>query len=108
MEKDDGAGMDAAEKLLEGFLLRGLFVLVPVHVSQAPEKGGITELLCHLKVGFAVFSLGRAVVFFHSLARDFRKQCLQVGKLFFKSLSGSNFGHVRVMVCMVPDNVAVR
>ena len=44
VQQDDCAGMDASEQFLEGFFLRRLFVLIPVYVGEAPEKGIITEL----------------------------------------------------------------
>ena len=60
--------MDAAQKFFKGLFFRGLFVFIPVHIGQAPEKGLISHILCHLQVVFAVFSLRRTVVSLHFLA----------------------------------------
>ena len=80
MEQHDGAGMDAAEKLLISFLVGWLIVLVPVHIGQAPEEGLIAERLGHFQVGFAVFALGRAVVFLHRLAGGLLVNLFQTGQ----------------------------
>ena len=58
VQKHDGTRMDAPEKLFECFLLCGLFVLIPVHIGETPEEGLIAESFCHLKIRFAVLSLG--------------------------------------------------
>ncbi len=71
MEQHNGTGMDTTAKLLKGLLMAGLGILVPVHIGQAPEKGGIPHVLGHLQVGSAVFPLGRPVVHGQFSARDF-------------------------------------
>ena len=77
VQKHDGTRMDAPEKLFECFLLCGLFVLIPVHIGETPEEGLIAESFCHLKIRFAVLSLGRPVVFPHVLSCDLCVACFE-------------------------------
>ena len=77
VQKHDGTGMDAAEKLFECFFLCRLLILIPVHIGETPEEGLIAEILCHLKIHFAVFSLGRPVVFPHGLPCDLCVECFE-------------------------------
>ena len=48
VEEDDGAGVGPLGNDLKGFLMTGLILLIPVHMGQAPEYGGVAQLLCHL------------------------------------------------------------
>ena len=48
VQQNDSAGMDAAQQLLEGFFVAGLFVFIPVYISQAPEEGVIAQFFGHL------------------------------------------------------------
>ena len=77
MQKHDGTRMDAAEKFFERFLLCGLLILIPVHIGETPEEGLIAESFCHLKIRFAVFSLGRPVVSPHGLSCDLCVACFE-------------------------------
>ena len=99
--------MDAAQQLLEGFLLGGLLILNPVHIGQAPEEGLVAHLVGHFQIALAVFTLGRPVVFLHGLACGLLVQCFQVVQLLGEGVLGGDFGHVRVVVGVVGDGVAL-
>ena len=97
--------MDTPEKLFECFLLCGLFVLIPVHIGKTPEEGLIAEIFCHLKVGLAVLSLGRPVVFFHGFPGKLSIECFKTCELFCEAFRITDPRHIRMVVCMVCDDM---
>ena len=60
-----------ARAVFEGFLLCRLFILIPVHIGKAPEKGVIAKFLCHREIFGAVFALRRAIEPRHLRSGDF-------------------------------------
>ena len=75
MKQDDGTGMNASGQLFESLLVGRLLILVPVYIGEPPEKRLLSEVLCHLQVLCAVFSLRRPVKFHHFLAGGFLIKC---------------------------------
>ena len=45
----------------------GCFILIPVHISQAPEEGFIAQIFCDLRLFSLYFPLGRPVELHHRL-----------------------------------------
>ena len=70
MQKDNGTGMNAREKLLKGFFPGRLLILNPVYICKAPEKGGISQLFGHGQVCGTVDSLRWTVKFCHLFTGD--------------------------------------
>ena len=97
--------MNAAKELLKGLLVTGLLILVPVYICQTPEKGVVSEISGHTKVGFAVFSLGRPIEPLHALSGNLLIEILQRTELLGEGFLCGDFGHVRVMEGMVPHRV---
>ena len=62
VEQHHSARVDAGQELVEGLLMGGLVILLPVHVGQAPEEGAIAQIFGHLQILFAVNALGRPVI----------------------------------------------
>ena len=83
--------MDAAQKFFKGLFFRGLFVFIPVHIGQAPEKGLISHILCHLQIAFTVFSLRGAVVPLHFLSSGLFIEGFQIGQLLLEGFFAGNF-----------------
>ena len=105
MEQHDGAGMDARQQLVVCLLGGWLIVGQPVYIGEAPEKGGITQFLCHGKVLCTVFPLGRSVETAHFGSGDAAVEAFHIGELLFEAFHRGNLGHIRVMVGMVSDDV---
>ena len=105
MEQDDGAGMNPAQKFVKGFFRGGLVILIPVHICQTPEKGLISELLCHLQIFFVVFSLRGTVEFRHFLSGHIAIGVFYIYKFFFEGIHGCNLGHIRVVPGVVSHSV---
>ena len=84
VEQDDGAGVDASEQFIEGFLMGGLFILIPVDIGKAPEEGVISHVFGHLEVFGAVFTLRRPVISGHGLSGDILVELFYVSQLLFK------------------------
>ena len=84
-----------------------LFLLLPVHISKAPENRPIPKLLCQLQIVVAVFALGRAVKLRHFFAGSLLVQVFQLRQLLLK-LFFSHLAHIRMMVAVVPDDMPLR
>ena len=84
-----------------------LFLLLPVHIGKAPENRPIPKLLCQLQIVVAVFALGRAVELRHFFASCLLVQVFQLCQLLLKCFF-SHLTHIRMMVAVVPDNMALR
>ena len=76
MKENDGSGMDSCQELVEGLLFGGLVILVPVYIGEAPEESFVAEILCHLKIGLAVYALRGPVIARHLLAGNFPVEIL--------------------------------
>ncbi len=48
MKKNNGTGMDPFQKFVKSLFFCGLIILIPIHISKAPEKGLIAEIFRHL------------------------------------------------------------
>ncbi len=99
--------MDTSHKLFKRLLMAGLGILVPIHISQAPEKSRISHVLCHLQVCSTVFPLRRTII--HSQFRPCNLTELIRHIIHFLLKRGliGNFGHVIMMICMVSHRVSV-
>ena len=106
MKQNDGAGMNASGQLFESLLVGWLLILVPVYIGETPEKRMVSEVLCHLQVLCAVFSLRRAVKFHHFLAGGLLIKCGDAVQFFGEGFLRGDFGHIRVRPGVVSDDMA--
>ena len=75
-DADEREDASLEQDLDAGCLIVGwLLILVPVYIGKTPEKRLVSEVLCHLQVLCAVFSLRRPVKFHHFLAGGFLIKC---------------------------------
>ena len=107
MEQHHRPRVHPGDELFKGLLWGGLFVLVPVHIGQAPEHGAVAQLLGHAQVGFAELPLGRAVELWHLLAGDLPVKGLVLLQLLAEALRIGDGGHIRVGIGVVAHGVAL-
>ena len=107
MQQDDGARVDAPQQLIEGLLLCGLGVLLPVHVGEAPEEGVVAELPGHLQVLYAVDPSGRPVESGHLFSRDLPVRILHAFQFPAKAFQCGDPGHIGVRGRVVAHGVSL-
>ena len=98
--------MNASGQLFESLLVGWLLILVPVYIGETPEKRMVSEVLCHLQVLCAVFSLRRAVKFHHFLAGGLLIKSGDSVQFFGEGFLRGDFGHIRVRPGVVSDDMA--
>ena len=108
MKENDGSGMDPCQELVEGLLFGGLVILVPVYIGETPEKRLVSEVLCHLQVLCAVFSLRRSVIVRHLLPGHLGKKRGVVVHLFLERGKIRDRRHIGMMIGMVPHRMSLR
>ena len=102
MQQYDGSGMYAGQEFVKSFFMSRLRILLPVNVGKTPEKGVVSQALCHFQILGTVNSLWGTIVFYHVSTGDFLIQSFYSGKFFLEIFKRRNFRHIRMTESMVP------
>lgn len=84
VQKYHGTRMYTGYQFFECLLFGGLLILNPVNICQTPEKSMISQFTGHLKIFTTVFSLRRAVEFYHLCSCNFLIQFFHLTQFFCK------------------------
>ena len=74
VEQDYSTVVSSGQQLLEGIFCRGLSIVVPIHIGEAPKDRFVPQLLRLLQIFFTIDPLGRPIKFWQFFPCNCRKE----------------------------------